>query len=585
MASWAEQNLGRFRNAQGSLAAGSDAMLKGLGMLQTTGRDLTQVGFGAWQNRLQRQHEKALPNIKAKAKVNEAMWLANAIAEAQGLKKKKEEGVIPEEKTQPLSTSDAYRQFMYENRITPTDYEKIMPQEETDMYRPPATEGAKTIADGTKFPNEYAEAVTGNKKDWPKLKFYENGVEIPYTKAWDPKTKKVRPGVEVDYSALTEGEPSSALSPESAISPEALKLPSHVRLPQPERIPQEAVMAQTEPEDTREYGKGMPEDWYQQSSMLAVEPEIKQKRESSRERVIEDMLGGSAEKKWSRWMQGVHGWAPIDYSSGGREREDKEREEEGTLTKHIRKYMANFLQTPAGKQLFTLDMEKGGYVLNPNVNPDEALAKAAFYVAQRGETGQNLFRKYTDRADWAGMMDAIAKANPGTDKDRAINEWMSKVILPNLKKEMSDQGFISAEKETGNRFTPGSFLGLTGARSFEEKARFKKYERSIGKLQTLEKNIEKLSPQEAVLAENTLNSLAASAATSSLGQWSTTVDILKRRGWPEHIIKMAEKKTGRKGYAYIELEERLALVDYLLKKIGTPKSMDMGDVRGRYNPE
>jgi hypothetical protein len=459
MATWGEMNLGRFRNAQGALTQGSNAMMQGFQNLQKPLTQLTDIGAAAWQNELNRELQREMPDITAQSEINKQMGLLKERYGSLGLG---EEGAAPP----PVAKGE-----VEPPAVTRPDFIE------------PTGEGVETetVADGTKYPNQYAEDITGNKADWSKLKFIKDGKEVPYTEAWDPKTKKVLPGVVVDSSALA-GKPSSSdmyaeFMAKNKMTPETYQEPPREPLEMPEamKVPQEEPALPTPLAKTdvgkkygrsweSEPGKGWLQGMEEYDLGMAGRKTYQEEIKWAEDYVDNRFPDLSAQQKYNKVLEILKGYRPIDYRDKGASFEDeRKRRIEGSLSNLSAVEGGNWLRSPDGRAFFTQDPVNGGYKINEGVDPDEALARLADVVAKRSEPGisSTQFYHYTERGDWKKYMQDIQNPPEGMTKDEAVAKWRDEVIFPYLKDEITKKGFVGKEgaEEEGPYQYGGSQVG------------------------------------------------------------------------------------------------------------------------------
>jgi hypothetical protein len=180
---------------------------------------------------------------------------------------------------------------------------------------------------------------------------------------------------------------------------------------------------------------------------------------------VEEEYGDSKSQSWKdrESMRRVFGYEPIDYREKGVSFEDeRKRKIEGSLSNLAAVEGWNWLGSPDGRAYFERDPVTGGYKINANVDPDEALARLADVIARRSEPGisSTQFYHYTERGDWKKYMQNIQNPPSGMTKDDAIAKWRDEVVFPYLKDEISKKGVIGKEGEESGPYQYGGDQAL-----------------------------------------------------------------------------------------------------------------------------
>jgi hypothetical protein len=117
MASWAQGNLVRAKNAMDAMNMGTEARLKGGAALGNSLQNLLGLGFQGWQNQLQRKHERGQLNTQIQGEKDLQKLLAMIEAQGAGGFDMTPEMVPPSPR--PGQTTTETEQMPLEERYTP----------------------------------------------------------------------------------------------------------------------------------------------------------------------------------------------------------------------------------------------------------------------------------------------------------------------------------------------------------------------------------------------------------------------------------------------------------------------------------
>jgi len=462
-AGWGERNLGRFRNATDAYDRGATAKFRGGEALRDQFNIIGNMGFTGFQNELNRELERTMPNIRAEANVNEQEGLRRNRARSLGILNKFDAPTSAPSALPPLSapeplvnnlqtydpsakpmnqpppsvvpssqrtdfsspySQDAYRQFMEKNKATPENFENLIPE---NLRGGVSADDEATLA--TNAPRPY--------------------------------------GVTTDQSGLAGPRAPRSIIPEQLKIPETVKMPgtkAEEVIPEQFKTPAVPDMKETALLDSapgkkfgpagRSWEGDMPEAWGKDMEDYDVDKKIREAKETDQWRMrsdeVEEEYGNTKPQAWKdrETMRRVFGYEPIDYrEKGGSFDEDMKRKTAGSLSNLVRTEMGEMWGSPKGKQYFTFDATTGSYKINDPAKADEALAFVSDIVARRSEPGvsSTQFAQYTDRDDWKKYMADISNPPQGMTKEQAIAKWRDEVIFPYLKQEFTEKGVIAAE--------------------------------------------------------------------------------------------------------------------------------------------
>lgn len=395
MATWAQTNLARFQNASDAFNKGAEMKWKGGESMRDTLKHLTDKGV-----------EMLMPNINAQANINQVSGLEAERARRLGFAKGEELPSVPVGETLPNAVK------LPEAQMPSID----------DLY---AEKGASAVGGAMKTGTsdispddgvyQVAQKLTGDGNNYKKLMFIdEAGNKINWSQAQTGEKNayggmKLKPGLTVDTEDLkakgllkpgvaTSGVRGTTVA-EGAVKPydefkaglgQAPEQPTTpVNLPEQTRMPAQGKPASLQgmlgiKGNSWETGD-LPQGWGMQTEEYDLDKKVREAKQTDIYNMRLEQIKSEfpeASVKEQEWMavRAVHGWPPIDYSKGDTEKEQREK---GDLYYWVSGVMGELPNSPAMKDLYTVDPMTGKQTIRPDVTKEQFTERFIDYFLNR----------------------------------------------------------------------------------------------------------------------------------------------------------------------------------------------------------